>query len=806
MSSSARILESAASSWQDGFGGLKDSIGGIRDRQKDNRSMPVIDRLLAASTEEEAAAALQGVSGGVANRDRSDTLINLMGQLRGDNLGYEDSRATTDHRRQQISNLANSNARANTSAAQGVSDRADQESDAAALLQMEMDSWGGGETPIVADTVDTAPVSDPVAVAPASAPANNQVTVPFSTPTTQPIAGNAGDTSVAGGEGEDTLAPRNFEPGTETLGFGSAVDNAILSSGLNLGPAAGSQAPSDGSIVPPTPLTTRADAPAAGVPATPTTPPIAENVDVNSILRKYVDDGIIETPEQLRAARETLTAQNDRLDGERLTQTAQGLMVDLDVDPVKAQQDIDRQINAMPDLDSDQRVALRAETARLLGQDNFMFEGGPDQLTDQITSDLLGKGVEVDGEVWRTGTPEAVENNMSVIADTSRAFILGSPASQYARGQNVAGELGSVDGEVAAPEVSSTPRTQADVLKWVKDNLDGAESTGVDLGGVATAIQSYSEDKGVPIELFAPSIANGLREGTWLFGTWGGGDMTFDEDAVDRAMEPYLTADSEGALKYDPEKFLAGMEEARTITATQERATEAQTKYNDATADMEVLLNRGNGQPTDATRPELTRLANVRLEASQAIFNETNAMRRIAGVPTTQDRAAEAAAQEAEASAAEEQLAIDTAANDAKELTNALASSDATMTSAVDDATDVQNYQGIQDSILGKFDDPQYYNQPTEGSNLLDSPEYNNGTPVPLSDEKFDDLTQLVDQMRTLAQNMRETNPEGAARLTAALSTQIESLNRQNELRNNPPTARQGFNPPIVNSSQLRGR
>jgi hypothetical protein len=282
--------------------------------------------------------------------------------------------------------------------------------------------------------------------------------------------------------------------------------------------------------------------------------------------------------------------------------------------------------------------------------------------------------------------------------------------------------------------------------------------------------------------------------------------MTFDEDAVDRAMEPYLTADSEGVLKYDPEKFLAGMEEARTITATQERATTAQTKYTEADADMAVLLNRGGGQPTDATRPELERLANVKLQASQDILNETNNMRRIASVPTTQEDAAEVAAQEAEAAAAEEQLAIDTAANDAEELTKALASSDATMTSAVDGATDVQNYQGIQDSILGRFDDPQYYNQSLDGSNLLDSPEYNNGTAVPLSDEKFNDLTQLVDQMRTLAENMRGSNPDGAAQLDRALMTQIESLNRQTELRNNPPSVRQGFNPPNVNLSQLPAR
>jgi hypothetical protein len=810
LNSSARTILSAGSSLNAGFTGLSDTLGDVRDRQKDRRSMPIIDQLLAASTEEEAAAALQGVSGGVANRDRSDTLLNIMGQVRADNLGYEDSRAMTAHRLQQTSNLSNADARANANASQSATDRADQEADEAALLQLELNSRVGGETPIVPDTVpdpapDTVPDPDPV-----------PVTVPFSPPTidrnkTLRPAGKAGE------EGKDVPTPRNFEPGTETLGFGSAVDNAILSSGLNLGPAAGSQAPNDGRIVPPTPLTTRADVSeadlaAAGVTSTPTSPPIAENVDVQTILQKYVDDGVIETRDQLESVRATLLAQNERLDGERLTQTAQGLMVDLDVDPVKAQEDIDRKINAMPDLDSDQRVALRAETARLLGQDSYMFESGSTRVTDQITSDLLGEDVEVDGEVWRNGTPEAVTENINRVADLATARRLGSPASQFARTQNDAGELGSVDGEVAAPEVSSTPRTQADVLRWLKDDLDQTDSTGVNLGEVATAIQTYSEKRGVPIELFAPSIANSLEEDTWLFGVWGG-DMEMDEVALDRAMEPYLTADSEGELRYDPEKFLAGMEEARTITATQERATAAQTKYTEADADMAVLLNRGGGQPTDATRPELERLANVKLEASQDIFNETNAMRRIAGVPTTQDRAAALADKNLQDTLGiGEQFTQSMVARNNQQARD-LSSSNATMTEAVYAATEREKARTIQNSILGINDDPQYYNrspdgssQSLDGSNLLGSPEYNNGTPVPLSDEKFDDLTQLVDQMRTLAENMRETNPEGAAQLDGALMTQIESLNRQDELRNNPPAVRQGFKPPIVNSSQLRDR
>jgi hypothetical protein len=117
------ILNNAGNSWQSSFKGIGDEIGDIRDRQKRNRSMPAIDALLNAATEQDAAAALKAVPGMVGNNDRSDMLINAMAAARGNTLGYESSRAgtlltgaQTGEVNQNTTNLRDSNGRANTEA------------------------------------------------------------------------------------------------------------------------------------------------------------------------------------------------------------------------------------------------------------------------------------------------------------------------------------------------------------------------------------------------------------------------------------------------------------------------------------------------------------------------------------------------------------------------------------------------------------------------------------------------------------------------------------------------------------------
>lgn len=89
----SQILNNAGSQWDRAFGGLADTIGDVRTRQKNTRSNEALPVLAKVAQESGVDSAIDAVTGMVGAKDRTDALNAAMANLRDSALGYEKSRA-----------------------------------------------------------------------------------------------------------------------------------------------------------------------------------------------------------------------------------------------------------------------------------------------------------------------------------------------------------------------------------------------------------------------------------------------------------------------------------------------------------------------------------------------------------------------------------------------------------------------------------------------------------------------------------------------------------------------------------------
>lgn len=107
----ARILDSAARNWTQGFDGAAETLLEMRERQKQNRSADIFPQLAQVAGEGDVDAALAAVAAGINPRDMTADLRNTVMGLRETALGYDDSRSKIRDRDGRLSIAQAANAR-----------------------------------------------------------------------------------------------------------------------------------------------------------------------------------------------------------------------------------------------------------------------------------------------------------------------------------------------------------------------------------------------------------------------------------------------------------------------------------------------------------------------------------------------------------------------------------------------------------------------------------------------------------------------------------------------------------------------
>jgi hypothetical protein len=742
--------------------------------------MPIIDRLLAASTEEEAAAALAGVSGGIANRDRSDGLLTAMAQVRGNNLGYEGTRATTANTNQRTSNLVSSNARANASSAQGVSDREEAEARAAYNLQVvsgantsETDTAESSFNRITPDA-GTSPTPTRSNTIVPDADVNNTAVQQPSVDRNKTLR----PTGKAGEEGKDVPTPRNFEPGTETLGFGSAVDDAILRSGINL--QAGTGAPTDGRIVPPTPLLTRDNIPtpsAAGGAQEPVvqpdTPTEESNVsrDIDAILQAGIDSGDIDSAEQYTALRQALTSAQTGRETEARDEQSKAEAADntsfiqnLTADRTASQEDdlfrFTQRINEQ-NIPEARKQTLRTSLGEFFTNNGSMYGQGDGPVSDQGYTNALG------ADVGNTGS-EAVTEARAVADDLANGGTLGDTGLTDDMRAAV-----SQAGDVPEQEY---PSNQADFMVYFNDNFNSSDLELVDFDKTTGQLQSLQTQTGVPMSLLVPLTRNSFGDPSSFNGKAG-----LDMDAMMRQLAPLLSevTDENGSVtnRYSEEAYLELRATQRAVDGHSARSDEAFAEYEAAGQAMSDLLAQSGGEQTKQNKQELNQLAQQRFDAGTRIQEATNNLKTAAGLLTP-----------------EEQVAKDEA--DAQDDADAIREAQLARNPGLIDGADA----AISDSESAIVDQAllREYSRP---SSIFDS-----GDAEPLSDRAFDQLKTNVNDLQSAANVLTGTNDGRLPEIESALDRAISEMNAETGRRQDELVQGGGYSPSNVTGSKIPAR
>ena len=140
----ARILESSLSSFAAGANGISDTLTGIRNRQKNNRSSAAFDVLAGVKSEKDVSGALARVAEMVAPQDRTPELMEAMMNLQQNGMAFDTNRLNQENTRLDMSLARNRDARDGESHNWDMQGRREAGQVAAALARDAQGQYGSG--------------------------------------------------------------------------------------------------------------------------------------------------------------------------------------------------------------------------------------------------------------------------------------------------------------------------------------------------------------------------------------------------------------------------------------------------------------------------------------------------------------------------------------------------------------------------------------------------------------------------------------------------------------------------------------